>query len=129
MGMSSVRRTRLVLLPCIIVYIPLLNLPLHIRIVTELALVAFITGPSLVKRAKHSFRIHPKRYLLHLHGSQESSFLLSTFLFLGLLFLAKGPLPLFLEGCARFTGRFLLFLDVGHFSLDFGGPIFLLLHR
>ena len=128
-GIPGMKRTRLVLLPCVIVHVPLLDLPFNIRIVTELALIAFLAGPSLVKHAKYSLRVYPKRYLLRLYGLQESSFLLSPFLVLGFLFLSKGFFPLLFESCARFAGRFLLFLDSGHLFLDFRGSVFLLLHR
>lgn len=100
----SVQHTRFVLLPSIVVQIPLLYLPLYIRVVAELAFVTFITSPSLIKHAKDGLRIHTKRYLLHLHGFQKRNFLFSTLLLFSLLFLSKDLFSLLLDSRARFTG-------------------------
>ena len=126
---GGLQRTGLILLSCIAVHISLLDLPLHIWIVTELALVAFLASPSLIKRTKDCLGIHTKWNLLRLYRFQECSFLLSTLLLLGFLFFSKGLFPFPLESLTGFAGGFLLFLDGGDLFLDLGRPVFLLLHR
>lgn len=96
----------------------LLPLPLHTQIMTEFTFLPFVTIALLIEYTYNRLRIHPERYLLHLHRLEKlchfsfGNFSCSLFL-----------LPLFFFGCcALLFGSFGVFgLRLNDSDLLFGG--------
>lgn len=92
---------------------------------TELTLGPLRARPRLIESTKHRLGIDTEWHLLHLHRTQERSFLLLPFLFIQLGFLPQGFLLLLFQRRTRLSGSLLLLLDLRDLFLDLGRFVFL----
>src|SRR6266702_1085626 len=122
---ERLQRTSKLVLSIIPVKIPLVHLPSHVRIMTELAFAPFVAVARLEERAQHRLWVDPERHLLHLHGLDQRRFLLAPLLILGLFFGAQLLLPLFGDRLPRLACDRCLRLDLGALLLHLGRFVFL----
>ena len=121
------QRTLKLVLPVVLVQIPLLHFPSHVRIMTELAFTPFVAMACLEIRAQHGLRIDSERHLLRLHGLEQRRFLLAPLLLLELLLRAQLLLLLLSECLSRLSRDSRLRLDLGDLLLHLGRFVFLFL--